>query len=100
MLKRVVLFLFISVAAMQSTAALAELKIGVYDNRKILDSMPAVQKEFKKLNSEFEPKQKEITDKQASLKKLKENIEKNAPVLSASELQSKQLEYQLVGLHR
>lgn len=84
---------FVAVAT-QSNAANAELKIGVYDNRQILDSLPTVQKEFKKLNAEFEPKQKEIADLQAKLTALKEDIEKNAPVLSQSDLQAKQLEFQ------
>jgi len=91
--------LFVVVAVMvglQSGATLAQqqLKIGVYDNRKILESLPSVQKEFKKLTSEFEPKEKQISDKQNQLIKLKEDIEKNAPVLGAEQLQTKQLEYQ------
>jgi len=94
MLKRILFVVVALAAVMQSTLAQAELKVGVYDNRKILDSLPIVQKEFKKLNSEFEPKQKEISDLQNDLKAIKEDIEKNAPVLGASELQSKQLEYQ------
>ena len=67
------LFLFVAVAAIfQATAASAELKVGVYDNRKILEALPSVQKEFQKLNAEFEPKQKEISDLQSKLLKLKE----------------------------
>ncbi|MFT5572153.1 MAG: outer membrane protein [Cryomorphaceae bacterium] len=94
MLKRS-LFLLVAVAAVfQMTVASAELKVGVYDNRKILEALPSVQKEFLKLNAEFEPKQKEISDLQSTLLKLKEDIEKNAPILGTSELQSKQLEYQ------
>ena len=95
MLKRS-LFLLVafSAALMQANVAFAELKVGVYDNRQILDSLPQVQKEFTKLNAEFEPKQKEISDLQSSLLKLKEDVEKNAPVLSSSDLQAKQLEYQ------
>jgi len=94
MLKRGLFILVAVVAGFQSTLAVAELKVGVYDNRKILESLPSVQKEFEKLNAEFAPKQKEIKDKQNSLLKLKEDIEKNAPVLAASDLQAKQLEYQ------
>ena len=95
MLKRS-LFLLVAFTAslMQTNVVFAELKIGVYDNRQILDSLPSVQKEFKKLQAEFEPKQKEISDLQSKLIALKEDIEKNAPVLSAGDLQTKQLEYQ------
>ncbi|MEM7358718.1 MAG: OmpH family outer membrane protein [Pseudomonadota bacterium] len=95
MLKRsVFLIAAFSAALLQTNVVYAELKVGVYDNRQILDSLPIVKKEFDKLNAEFEPKQKEIADKQTELLALKDDIEKNAPVLSASDLQSKQLEYQ------
>jgi len=46
------------------------------------------------LNQKKKKFQKEISDKQNQLIKLKEDIEKNAPVLGAEQLQSKQLEYQ------
>jgi len=54
MLKRSLLVFVASLAQQQ-------LKIGVYDNRKILESLPSVQEKFKKLTSEFEPKEKEIS---------------------------------------
>jgi outer membrane protein len=83
------------VALFQSAVASAELKVGAYDARKILESLPSVEKEFKNLSAEFEPKQKEIADKQTALLKLKEDIEKNAgTIYSESDLQAKQLEYQ------
>ena len=95
MLKRgLFLLVAFSAAFLQTNVAFAELKVGVYDNRQILDSLPMVQKEFQKLNAEFEPKQKDISNKQNVLLALKEEIEKNAPILSAGDLQAKQLEYQ------
>lgn len=94
MIKRRFFFCLAVLAALQSSVVFAQLKVGVFDNRRILDSLPTVQKQFKKLNAEFEPKQKEISDLQAKLIALKEDIEKNAPVLSQSDLQTKQLEYQ------
>jgi outer membrane protein len=95
MLKRsVFLMVAFTAALMQSGVAFAELKVGVYDNRQILDSLPLVQKELQKLTSEFEPKRKEISDKQNKLLELKKDIETNGPVLSQSDLQAKQLEYQ------
>jgi outer membrane protein len=95
MLKRsVFLLVAMSAALLQSNVALAELKVGVYDNRQILDNLPLVKKELQKLSAEFEPKRKEITDKQSKLVALKKDIETNGPVLSQSDLQIKQLEYQ------
>lgn len=84
----------LSAALLQTNVAFAELKIGVYDNRQVLDNLPIVAKEFQKLNAEFEPKKKEISDKQAELNALREDIEKNAPVLSAEQMQVKQLAFQ------
>jgi len=96
MLKRSLLVFVALVIGFQSgvTSAQQQLKIGVYDHRKILASLPSVQKEQKKLESEFEPKEKAISDKQKSLVKLGEEIEKNGPILGAEELQAKRLEYQ------
>ena len=82
-------------AVFQANIAVAEIKIGVYDARKILESLPSVQKEFNNLNAEFEPKKKDIADKTEKLQKLQDDIKKNAgTIYSDSELQSKQLEFQ------
>lgn len=95
MLKRSLILIAAIAVMAQSAVASAELKVGFYDARKILESLPSVQKEFKNLNAEFEPKQKEIADKQQSLLKLKEDIEKNAgTIYSEADLQAKQLEWQ------
>jgi len=95
MFKRSLFVLVALVVGIQSSVTSAQqLKIGVYDHRKVLESLPSVQQEFKKLASEFEPKEKDISDKQKNLIKLKEDIEKNAPVMSAADLQSKQLEFE------
>jgi outer membrane protein len=95
MLKRSLFVVAAFAALFQTSIAAAEVKIGVYDARKILESLPSVQKEFNNLNAEFEPKKKEIAEKQQALLKLKEDIEKNAgTIYSETELQSKQLEWQ------
>jgi len=94
MLKRSVSVLVALTAIFQMSVASAELKVGVYDNRKILESLPSVQKEFEKLGSEFESKKRDITNKENSLRSLAEDIEKNGPVLGESALRAKQLEFQ------
>ena len=89
------LFVLVACAALfQTSMVSAELKVGVYDNRKVLESLPSVQKQFEKLGSEFESKKRDLTNKEASLRKLAEEIEKNGPVLSEQALQAKQLEFQ------
>ena len=95
MLKRSLIVFAALVACMQASIASAELKIGVYDARKILESLPAVQKEFTKLSAEFEPKEKEIADKRTALVNLQEDISKNAgTIYSEEEYKNKQLEFQ------
>lgn len=94
MLKRSVYIFIVFSAMLVSAAANAELKIGVYDNRAILDNLPNVQKELQKLKAEFEPSEKKINDLQSKLIALSEEIEKNAPILSNADLQAKQLEGQ------
>ena len=73
------LFLVVAFVASltQANVAFAELKVGVYDNRQILANLPSVEKEKKKLDAEFEPKKKEISDLQNKLLALKSDIEKN-----------------------
>lgn len=95
MLNRKILLITALIAfVMPSTAALAETKIGVYNNKQILESLPKLKKEFKKLDAEFAPKQKQIKDLQAKLVALQEDIKKNGPVLSEDQRQAKQLEFQ------
>lgn len=74
--------------------AYAELKVGVYDNRIILDNLPMVQEELKRLNAEFEPTQREINDKREALLALQESINKNRDNLSEAELKQKSLDFQ------
>ena len=78
MLKRSLIVLATLMLSAQANVALAELKIGVYDARQILNSMPAVEKEEKKLADEFEPKQKEIDSKGKALQALEEDLKKNS----------------------
>ena len=91
--KSICVFVTLS-ALLVSGVSYAELKIGVYDNRQILDNLPNLKKESEKLKAEFEPQEKKINDLQTRVVALGEDIEKNAGILSASDLQAKQLEYQ------
>lgn len=94
MFKKSIFVLVTLGALLVSGASYAELKIGVYNNRAILDNLPNVQKEFDKLKAEFEPSEKKINDLQSKLLALQEDIEKNSGIISASDMQAKQLEFQ------
>ncbi len=91
--KSIYIFLALS-ALLISNVSYAELKIGVYNNRAILDNLPNVQKELDKLKAEFEPSEKKINDLQNKLLALQEDIEKNSGIISATDMQAKQLEFQ------
>ena len=67
MFKNSICVLVTLTALLVSSVSYAELKIGVYDNRQILDNLPNLQKEFEKLKAEFEPKEKQINDLQNKL---------------------------------
>ncbi len=95
MFKKGLLLLVISTCGLIATPALAQLKIGYFDNRQVLENLPALQKESQKLQAEFEPKEKEMSDLAAELRKIQEDIQKNqGTVYTPEQVQAKSLEYQ------
>lgn len=90
------LLLAIAIASTAMTSSvMAEVKIGYFDNREVLQSLPSLQKESQKLQAEFEPKEKEMNDLAAELRKLQEDLQKNSgTVYTPEQVQAKQLEYQ------
>jgi len=95
MLKKSLLLLAVVVGGVVANPALAQLKIGYFDNREVLQNLPALQKESQKLQAEFEPKEKEMNDLAAELRKIQEDIQKNqGTVYTPEQVQAKSLEYQ------
>lgn len=95
MFKKSLLLLVVIVGGVVANPALAQLKIGYFDNREVLQNLPALQKESQKLQAEFEPKEKEMNDLAAELRKIQEDIQKNqGTVYTPEQVQAKSLEYQ------
>ncbi len=92
--KSILLFVLLASGVFTQTAA-AQLKIGYFNNREVLQNLPALQKESQKLQAEFEPKEKEMSDLAAELRKIQEDIQKNqGTVYTPEQVQAKSLEYQ------
>ncbi len=89
------LILVIVSSLVAASPAMAELKIGYFDNREVLQSLPSLQKESQKLQAEFEPKEKEMNDLATELRKIQEDLQKNqGTVYTPEQAQAKGLEYQ------
>ncbi len=80
--------------ALVSTSALANVKIGYVDMQKAIQSTKAGQKAKKNLEAEFEKRKKGLQTKENELKKMGEELEKKAMVLSEDVRASKQREFQ------
>lgn len=75
-------------------AAKAEVKIGIYDMQKTLQSTGAGKKAKKELEDSFNKKKAELQEKEAKLKKMKEDLDKKSMVMSDEVKQKKAIEFQ------
>ena len=100
-----ILFLvsFFALLIMQPSIAAAELKVGYFNFGQILQNVPQTREAEKKLEAEFEPKKKEISDLQEKIKKMATDYEKNKLVMSEndlvkiqSDLRAQEREYKLL----
>jgi outer membrane protein len=90
-------FVVIIGLAMEPGAA-AELKIGYVNAVKVIEEAPQGEAALKKLEAEFAPRDKQIIEMQNKLKRLEQDLEKNAMVLKDAEARSR--EFEIVGLKR
>ncbi|MCH2191963.1 MAG: OmpH family outer membrane protein [Gammaproteobacteria bacterium] len=91
--KSFVLLAVFVMSSVASTPVFAELKIGYFDNREVLQNLPSLQKETQKLQAEFAPKEKEMSDLATKFNKLQEEIKKNqGTVYTPEQTQAKLLE--------
>ena len=75
-------------------SANADVKIGYVDMQKAIQTTKAGQKAKKDLEAEFEKRKKSLQSKEADLKKMGEELEKKAMVLSEDVRAKKQKEFQ------
>lgn len=76
----------------------AELKIGYVNAVKVIEQAPQGEAALKKLQAEFGPRDKKLVDMQQDIKKMEEDLERNALVMKDSDRREK--ERQLLGLKR
>ncbi len=88
-----VLLMIIAVALIGAKAN-ADVKIGYVDMQKAIQTTKAGQKAKKDLEAEFEKRKKSLQSKEADLKKMGEELEKKAMVLSEDVRAKKQKEFQ------
>lgn len=80
--------------ALVGAKAHADVKIGYVDMQKAIQSTKAGQKAKKDLEAEFEKRKKTLQSKESALKKMGEELEKKAMVLSEDVRAKKQKEFQ------
>jgi outer membrane protein len=90
MLKSVLLV----VGLMSASAFAADMKIGLVDMQKAIQSTAAGKKAKTELEGEFEKRKKELQKKEADLKKMNDDLEKKRSVMSDEVLGRKQAELQ------
>jgi len=100
MFKKVLLLAVVGFTVMQPTIALAELKIGYFDFRRVIDNVPQAQAAEEKIRAEFAPKEQEITNRNQELKESTEKLEKDAPLLNEEQLVSRQRELRALDRER
>lgn len=95
----ILLVLFVAVTGVAvGPASAAELKIGYVNAVKVIEEAPQGEAALKKLEAEFAPRDKQIIEIQNKLKRLEQDLEKNALVLKDAEARSR--EFEIVGLKR
>lgn len=81
-----------------STAFGAELKIGYVNAVKVIEEAPQAAAALKKLEAEFGPRDKKLVELQGRIKKIEEDLQKNALVVKEADRRSR--EQELNGLKR
>ena len=85
------------VALLLSSALFAQTKVGVINSAAILASHKGTQAAETKLRAKMELWQKQIEQKQQDLMKMQEDFQAQAMLMSASQKQAKEIEFQKAG---
>lgn len=87
-------FLLLGLTVGGPLAAATDLKIGVVDFQKSLNTVNEGKAAKKKLEADFKRKQKQLEIQQKELEKMKQELQNQAIVLSEDKLRAKQTEFQ------
>ncbi len=93
-MKKISIYSLFVVAAFTGSAWAEEMKIGVVDMQKALQSVDAGKKAKSQLETEFNKKKESIQKEEASLKKASEEFQKQSLVMSEQARTKKQAELQ------
>lgn len=91
-MKKLVGTLIVTLA--MGSAFAAEMKVGIVDMQKAIQSTAAGKKAKTELETEFNKKKKDLEKREADLKKMGDDLEAKKAVLSEEALQKKQAEMQ------
>jgi outer membrane protein len=86
-LKRARYILFTLLTATAVAGQAAELKVGVVSFQRILEKSPQAEGATKRIEGEFRPREKAITEKAKELRKSEERLEKDGAIMSEAERQ-------------
>ncbi len=92
------LSLFVAAVLFGANASAAELKIGYVNAVKVIEEAPQGEAALKKLEAEFNPRDKKIIEMQNRIKQLEQELEKSALVLKEADRRAK--EHEAVALKR
>lgn len=92
------LLLAVTIGSATGISLAAELRIGYVNAVKVIEQAPQGEAALKKLQAEFGPRDKKLVDMQQEIKKMEEDLERNALVMKDSDRREK--ERQLLGLKR
>lgn len=86
--------ILLSLVFLTNTAMASDMKIGLVDMQKAIQSTTAGKKAKTELEAEFEKRKKDLQKKEADLKKMNDDLEKKKSVMSEEVLGRKQVELQ------
>lgn len=75
---------FVCLAVLAGTAAAAELKIGVVNIPRLMEQAPQAEAASKQLEKRFGPREAELTSEREAIRKLEEQLKRDAAVMSAA----------------
>ena len=87
-------YAFLTLALLFSISSFAEIKIGVVDMQRALQTVSAGKKARTELESEFNKKKTELQKEEEEIKKMHQDFEKKSGVMNQEAKQKKQVEIQ------
>ena len=81
----VIVTLLLAALSLYSSVSFAELKIGFVDTVKLMEGAPQAKSAQSRIEAEFAPREKELVALQREIKKMEDDLARDAAVMSESE---------------